>query len=69
MHKVRKNNLSESMTSMFKMSNNTNYSPRGNEVIFDIQKPNTNFMKQSISYLWAAMLWTRLQKSAKEKQI
>ena len=61
MHLVRNNNLPESMTSMFKLSNNMNYNLSGNEVNFDVQKPHTNFMKKSISYS-GAILWNIYQK-------
>ena len=46
----------------------TTYNLRSNEAIFYLQKPNTNFMKKSISYL-GEMLWNQLPKGAKERQI
>ena len=53
---------------MFNVTNNTNYNRRSSKVDFALPKPNTNFMKKSISYL-GAKLWNNLPKSVKEKQI
>ena len=55
MYKMRNNELSEFMTNMFNVTNNTNYNLRSNKVDFALQKPNTNFMKKSISYSGAKL--------------
>jgi hypothetical protein len=68
MYKIRNNDIMESMTSMFNVSQNTHYSLHSNKIDFDLQKPNTNFMKKSISYP-GAILWNDLPKLEKEKHI
>ena len=68
MYKIKNNKFSECMTSMFNTSKNNNYNLRNNDVDFPIPKPNTNFLKRSISYS-GVNLWNGLPKCAKEKQI
>ena len=68
MYKIKNNNHSECMTTMFNTSKNKNYNHRNNDVDFAILKPNTNFLKRSISYS-GVNLWNDLPKCAKEKQI
>ena len=68
MYKIRNNELSECMASMFNVTNNTNYNLRSNKVDFALPKPNTNCLKNTISY-WGAKLCNNLPKSVTEKQI
>ena len=68
MYKIKNNKLSECMTSLIKRSNNKNYNLGNNEVYFAIPKPNTNFLKRSISYS-GVNLWNDPPKCAKEEQI
>ena len=68
MHKVRNNELAESVTSMFSISNNPNYNLRSNKINFDLPRPKTNFSKKSISYS-GPMLWNSLPKHAKDRDI
>ena len=68
MYKIKNNKFSECMTSMFNTSKNKNYNLRNNDVDFAIPKPNTNFLKRSISYS-GVNLWNDLPKCAKGKQI
>ena len=65
---IRNKELSECMANLFNVTNNTNYNLRSNRVDFALPKPNTNFMKKSISYS-DAKLWNNLPKNVKEKQI
>ena len=41
---------------MFELSNNGNYELRRSNLNYALQKPNTNFLKKSISYS-AGRLW------------
>ena len=65
MHKIRNNDgLPEGLTSMFTMTNNSNYNLRSNEIDFAMSKPNTNYLKKSFSYSGASF-WNSLPKKAK----
>ncbi len=67
-YNVKNNNLNEPMTDMFEISNNEFHHLRSNAVNFHIPKPETNFLKKSISYS-GALLWNSLPISAKEHGI
>jgi hypothetical protein len=68
MYKIRNNEFPESLTSMFNTSNNKNYNLRSNELDFSLPKPNTNYLKKSLSYSGAA-LWNDLLECAKDRAI
>ncbi len=59
--------MPESLTEMFKIRENQIYDLRSNYKNFALQKPETNFMKKSISY--SAALWNSLPDLAKETNI
>jgi hypothetical protein len=64
MHKIRNNKLPISTTNMFDIKTNLRYNLRSNNRDFSLDKPNTNFMKKSISYA-ASLAWNNLPPEAK----
>lgn len=68
MYKVRNNQLSESISSMFSIYRSDKHNLRNNGVDYALPKPKTNFMKKSISYS-AAKLWNNLPKYVKDQDI
>ena len=64
MHKIRNNKLPISTTNMFDIKTNLRYNLRSNNRDFSLDKPNTNFMKKSISYA-ASSAWNNLPPEAK----
>ncbi len=59
MYKIKNDSMPQSLTEMFKIRENQIYDLRSNNKNFALQKPETNFMKKSISYS-AASLWNSL---------
>ncbi len=68
MYKIKNDSMPQSLTEMFKIRENQIYDLRSNNKNFALQKPETNFMKKSISYS-AAFLWNSLPDLAKETNI
>ncbi len=64
MRKIRNNELPISTTNMFDIKTNSRYNLRSNNRDFTLDKPNTNFMKKSISYA-ASSAWNKLPLEAK----
>ena len=60
--------MPQSLTEMFKIRENQIYDLRSNYKNFALQKPETNFMKKSISYS-TAFLWNSLPDLVKETNI
>ena len=50
MYKVKKNQLPETLSSMFRINRNENYRLLSNYINYMLPKPKTNFMKRSRSY-------------------
>ena len=50
MYKIKNDSMPQSLTEMFKIRENQIYDLRSNNKNFALQKPETNFMKKSISY-------------------
>ena len=68
-YNVRNNDkLQQSIINRFKTNDNSNYNLRNNYTDFVLKKPNSNFMKKSITYS-VASLWNKLPKSAKTKGV
>ena len=59
MHKIRNNEFPNSILNMFNLKTNSRYNLRRNNRDFIFDKPNTNFMKKSISYA-APSAWNNL---------
>ena len=68
MYKIKNDSMPQSLTEMFKIRENQIYDLRSDNKNFALQKPETNFMKKSISYS-AASLWNSLPDLAKETNI
>ncbi len=62
--RIRNNELPISTTNMFDIKTNSRYNLRSNNRDFTLDKPNTNFMKKSISYA-ASSAWNKLPLEAK----
>ena len=69
MHKINRNNkFPNSILNMFNLEANSRYNLRRNNRDFILDKPNTNFMKKSISYA-APSAWNNLPSEAKGAEI
>ena len=68
MHKIRNNEFPNSILNMFNLKTNSRYNLRRNNRDFIPDKPNTNFMKKSISYA-APSAWNNLPSEAKGAEI
>ena len=64
MHKIRNNKFPNSILNMFDLKTNLRYNLRRNNRDFILDKPNTNFMKKSISYA-APSTWNNLSSEVK----
>ncbi len=64
MRKIKNNELSISTTNMFDIKTNSRYNLRSKYRDFTLDKPNTNFMKKSISYA-ASSAWNKLPLESK----
>ena len=68
MHKIRNNKFSNTILDMFDLKTNSRYNLRRSNRHFILDKPNTNFMKKSISYA-APSAWNNLPSEAKGGEI
>ena len=68
MHKVANGEYLEKVTSMFNLKNNVNHDLRNNNCDYILEKPRTNFLKKSISYL-GAKVWNDLPNHLKDEKI
>ena len=68
MHKIRNNEFPNNILNMFNLKTNSRYNLRRNNRDFILDKPNTNFMKKSISYA-APSAWNNLPSEAKGAEI
>ena len=66
--KIRNHDLPSCLENMFTISDNNNYNLRSNETNFTLPKPNTKYLKKSISYS-GVLHWNALLMRAKKSQI
>lgn len=65
MYKIRKGECPESISNIFNVKNNQQYSLRSDNLDYALEKPRTNFLKKSISYS-GAKLWNELPNRLKD---